>query len=196
MFTALLWPSLQRDFLLSMAAEGLYRPIWSQAVLDELVRTETDKRVRRGADPTAAREAASWLFQQMRLVFDDACVTGWEPLEGTYGLPDPDDEHLVAAAVVGGAGVIVSDNVKDLPAQSLPEGLAVVTAARFATDTVSVAPDVALRAVTSISARYTAPPRSVVELLALLRVRYGMGEAVDLLVEELHVGLPSQSDRP
>jgi len=183
--TSVLWPSLQRDFLLSMAAEGLYRPVWSQAVLDELVRGETSKRVRRGANPTAAQDAAAWLFQQMQLAFDDACVTGWEPLEGTYGLPDPDDEHLVAAAVVGGAGVIVSDNIKDLPVQLLPPGLAVVSAARFAADTVSVAPEVALRAVRAISERYSTPPRSVVDLFDLLRARYSMDEAVDLLTDAL-----------
>ena len=186
MFTALLdtsvlWPSLQRDFLLSMAAEGLYRPIWSQAILDELIYTETDKRVRRGAEPEPARHAAQWLVSQMQGAFDDARVSGWEPLVGTYGLPDPDDEHLVAAAVVGSAGVIVSDNVKDLPSSLLPEGLPVATAARFAVDTVSVAPDIARTALRKISERYADPPRDIETLLDLLRDRYGMDEAVALL---------------
>lgn len=188
MFTALLdtsvlWPSLQRDFLLSMAAEGLYRPIWSQAILDELVRVEADKRVRRGAMPEQAEAAARRLIDQMGWAFDDSCISGWEPLEGTYGLPDPDDEHLVAAAVVGGAGVIVSDNVKDLPAKLLPDGIAVVTAARFAADSVSIAPGTALRALEHISIRYTNPARSIDELLDLLSSRYGMQQAVAMVRE-------------
>ena len=179
--TSVLWPSLQRDFLLSMAAEGLYRPIWSQAVLDELAYTEAAKRVMRGAEPGPAQRAAKWLVSQMQGAFDDACVTGWEPLVGSYDLPDPDDEHLVAAEVVGGAGVIVSDNVKDLPASLLPDGLSVVTAARFARDTVSVAPEAAHIGLEKISSRYVNPPCDVDTLLGLLCDRYGMRDAVALL---------------
>lgn len=40
-----------------------------------------------------AREKAFRLVDRMRSSFGDAIVTNWEGLEGTYGLPDPDDER-------------------------------------------------------------------------------------------------------
>jgi hypothetical protein len=57
--TSVLWPSLQRDFLLSLAVEGLYRPLWSEAILEELHVHEAEKLLRRGADPTKASNAAA-----------------------------------------------------------------------------------------------------------------------------------------
>ncbi|UVF77803.1 hypothetical protein [Gordonia mangrovi] len=40
----------------------------------------------------------------MNDAFEDALIEGWEPLEdGIRGLPDPNDRHVVAAAVRGSA---------------------------------------------------------------------------------------------
>ena len=179
--TCVLWPSLQRDFLLSLAVEGLYRPLWSSAVLAELQEHEARKLVRHGADRARADEAARRLIDAMHRAFDDACVSGWEPLEGTFGLPDPDDEHLIATAVIGGAGVIVTENLRDLPSEKMPPGVQVVTPREFALETVEVSPTLARRALTEISLRSHRTPRTVDELLAILDVRYGMSAAVSLL---------------
>ena len=108
--TSVLWPSLQRDFLLSLAIEGLYRPLWSTAILDELCYHEAQKQIGRGHDPALAERRPNAWSISMRLAFDDAIVANWESLEGTFGLPDVDDEHVVAAALVGGADVIVTSN--------------------------------------------------------------------------------------
>src|SRR6476661_6443593 len=140
MFTALLdtcvlWPSLQRDVLLSLAAEGMYRPAWSTVILAELEYEEAAKLTRRGVAPTEADDRAAHLIQQMRQAFDHAEITGWEGLEGSYGLPDPDDEHVVAAAVVAGAGAIVTLNTKDFLARLLPAGLETLRPAEFAANT-------------------------------------------------------------
>jgi hypothetical protein len=139
--TCVLWPSLQRDVLLSLAAEGMYRPGWSSAILAELEYHEAVKLIERGAEPAEAEARAARRIDQMRQAFDDAETDGWEGLEGTYGLPDPNDEHVVAAAVVAGAGAIVTLNLKDFPVALMPRGIEVSDPATFALNTVSLDPN-------------------------------------------------------
>jgi len=184
--TCVLWPSLQRDFLLSLAIEGMYRPIWSSAILEELEISETAKLTDKvGVDAGEAEFRARHLIKEMRTNFEDAEVVGWEGLEGTYGLPDPDDEHVLAAAVVGGAGAIVTHNRKDFPRGKMPHGLEVLSPADFALSTVSLKPDLAWQAVQKIVARSgkSGPVRTTHEVLAVLSARYGMTDAVDLFRE-------------
>lgn len=179
-------PSLRRDFMLSMAVEGLYRPLWSRAILDELHRVTIRRKVDRyGESEDEARRYADWLLNQMTCHFDDALVEGWEGLDGTYGLPDPNDEHVVAAAVVGGAGVIVTENLKDFPPDAVPANLRVEMPAAFAANTVDVDPTSAARALHVMAARYTSPETTPAELLTVLVERYGMDGVGEML--ESHV---------
>lgn len=190
MFTALLdtcvlWPSLQRDFLLSLAVEGLYRPVWSAVILEELEHEERMKWIGRGEEDLFAAKRARRLVQQMRQYFDDAEVAGWEGLEGTYGLPDPDDEHLVAAAFVANAGAIVTHNVRDLPQSKMPGRLEVLPPHEFAANTVAVDPTRARAAISAIAGRSgrAGPRRTEEEILKILTERYGMSSAVETMLE-------------
>ncbi|MDT5245805.1 MAG: hypothetical protein QOD36_3181 [Mycobacterium sp.] len=179
--TSVLWPSLQRDFLLSLAVEGLYRPLWSTAILDELRYHEAQKLVGRGHDPALAAQRAQRLVDRMSTAFNDAVVVNWESLNGTFGLPDVDDEHVVAAALVGGADVIVTSNLKDFPPQQIPKPLTVISPMQFAADTVAVSPDIAYRAVIAMASRFVRPSSTVDEILDHLVARYAMIEAVELI---------------
>jgi hypothetical protein len=76
--TCVLWPGLQRDFLLSLAVEGMYQPVWSAAILEELEHHEAAKLIRRGEHSESAAARARCLVEQMRSAFDDAEIQGWE----------------------------------------------------------------------------------------------------------------------
>ena len=83
----------------------MYRPTWSSVTLDEVEYNEAEKlQKRRGFSEAEADERASRLIEQIRRAFSDAEITDFERLEGSYGLPDPDDEHVVAAAELAGPG--------------------------------------------------------------------------------------------
>jgi len=97
------------------------------------------------------------------------------------GLPDPDDEHVPAAAVIGGAGLIVTDNIKDFPSAFLPAGLETQSARDFTTSVASVDPVRAVRASQKIACRHQNPAHPAEDVLDLLVERYRMDGIADIL---------------
>lgn len=63
-----------------MAIEGLFRPLWSEAILDELHLHEQLKLIQRGSPEESALASAERLVDRMLSSFADALVSGWEPL--------------------------------------------------------------------------------------------------------------------
>lgn len=55
----------------------------------------------------------------MKPVLPVADVTDYQALIPSLSLPDPDDRHVLAAAIAGKAPVIVTWNLKDFPASAL-----------------------------------------------------------------------------
>ena len=114
--------SLQRDLLLSLAAEGVSRDLWSDRILANLRYEEARKLEARGATAHEARTRADALIGQMNGAFDDSCVTRWERLDSTHGLPDPHAEHDEAAEFACD-GAIVTMNTQDFRADRPPPSI-------------------------------------------------------------------------
>jgi predicted nucleic acid-binding protein len=111
-------PIALTDTLLRLAEAGLYRPLWSERVLDEVVDAIGL------IHPELPDGRAQARADTMQTSFDDACVYGWEKLVEGISLPDPNDRHVVAAALQGRADMIVTANLRDFPDEMLePLGL-------------------------------------------------------------------------
>jgi hypothetical protein len=71
-----------------------------------------------------------------------ATISGYEDLVPTVSLPDPDDRHVVAAAIAAGASIILTWNLKDFPAAALKKyGLRRQTPDAFLTGLYDNVPD-------------------------------------------------------
>lgn len=106
-------PITLADTLLRVAERELYRPLWSERILAEAAYAVREVHADLPVEVVAKRFAA------MRAAFEDAAVEGWEALEASLSLPDPDDRHVVAAALRGHADAIVTANLRDFPDEAL-----------------------------------------------------------------------------
>jgi hypothetical protein len=84
--TCVLYPATLRDVLLSLADTGLYRPLWTGDILTELERNLLTRPADRPSDQSGLRDPATrqatvaYLLGEMTRAFEDALVTGYEPL--------------------------------------------------------------------------------------------------------------------
>ena len=104
------------DTLLRLAKEpAMYRPIWSPAILQEVGNTLEHKL-------GFTSEQCSRRIRQMSRAFPDAMVQPRDPWHETLtGIPDPDDRHVLAAAITGRSNVLVTNNLKHFPQEYLAQ---------------------------------------------------------------------------
>lgn len=101
------------------------------------------------------------------------------------GMPDPKDRHVVAAALKTRASVIVTNNLRDFPAQALkPLDLEPKSADEFVADTIDLDVGRAVAAVRQMRERFQRPEMSADDLLLLMEAR-GLTLTVDTLREHV-----------
>lgn len=108
-----LYPAPLRDFLLHLAAEGLYMPKWTDRVHEEWTRNLLINR------PDLTITQLDKTVGAMNRAFPDALVVLDETLLSSIQLPDPNDRHVVAGALRGTASIILTINLRDFPIAQL-----------------------------------------------------------------------------
>lgn len=167
----MLYPAHLCDTLLRLAERGLYRPLWSEDIFEELERNLAQ---------VVAAEAASYRLGEMNRAFPDATVSGYGQLISSMTC-DPKDRHVLAAAARANAAAIVTFNLTDFPAHSTePLEIDVIHPDDFLLDLADLAAETVHDELCRQAAANRRAPRTLVELADALE-RGGVPNFADLL---------------
>jgi predicted nucleic acid-binding protein len=158
-----LYPSTLRDLLIRIAQAGLVQAKWTDQILDEVFDNLTANRP--DLDSQRMARTRNLIIGAVR----DCLVTGYEPLIEAVHLPDPDDRHVLAAAVKARAQVIVTNNLKDFPSAVLEAwDMEAKSADDFILDQIDLSREVVYSAVQRIADSREKPPATFADVLAML----------------------------
>jgi hypothetical protein len=157
-----LYPHAQRDLLIRIAQAGLVQAKWTAEIVERMAAA----RLRRNPDLDPAR--LERLGHLINHAVPDCLVWGYEPLVSGLKLPDPDDRHVLAAAIMAGAQAIVTANVRHFPADHLSGfGIEARTPDDFVLDQIGIDDRVVFACVQDI-ANCRAAPHTAQDILAEL----------------------------
>ena len=145
------------------ASRGLLSARWSEEILAEW--TENLLRNR----PDLKRDRLERTCAEMNRAVPDALVTGYESRVPTVTLPDPDDRHVLAAAIACGAEVILTLNLKDFPPQQLPDGIVALAPDPFLVQVFDLNPAALLAIMAEHRASLTRPLKTAEEYVEAFR---------------------------
>lgn len=158
-----LYPAPLRDLLIQLAGTGMFRARWTDRIHEEWIRNLAEKR--RDLTPDQLTRTRELMNQAV----PDCLIKGYETIEDALELPDADDRHVLAAAIVGRADVIVTFNLKDFPAAVLaPKSIEAQHPDEFIAHLVDLHAPTVVAAVRAQRERLKNPPRTASELLDTL----------------------------
>lgn len=172
----ILYSDTLRDCFITLGTRGV--PIrWSAGVEAEFIRA----RARKGA---YLAKAARRVVALMRAAIPDYRAIASRRAIEALSLPDPDDRHVLAAAIQAGSAVIVTANLKDFPAAALaPLGIRAISPDEALLELFDEDPARGLESVREMRGRMKNPPLSSVEWLERLEKAGGKGLAARLRAE-------------
>jgi predicted nucleic acid-binding protein len=170
-----LYPDALRDLHIRIALAGLVRARWSREIVEEA----TGALARNRPDiPPERLERLRYLINES---VPDCLVTGYEPLIEILKLPDPDDCHVLAAAIRSGAQVLVTSNLRDFPAGDLaPWDLEAKSPDDFVLDQIGIDARIVFSCVQQIADSRRRHPKTIDDLLSQLE-RHGLVQSVAAL---------------
>ena len=159
-----LYSAAIRDICMEVALANMYRAKWSADIHRERVDNVLRNR------PDLERIKLERTRDLMDHSIPSAMVTGYEPLIQCIPLErDPDDRHVVAAALVGRCDVIVTNDLSDFPNDVLNGfGLEAQRPDDFLANHLDLAPGTFCSAVRTARVEKTSPPYTVEEYLSNL----------------------------
>ncbi|MBE1487140.1 PIN domain-containing protein [Plantactinospora soyae] len=169
---SVLYPNTLRDLLIRIAQSGLAQAKWTEQILDEMFAALQRQR----PDLDQARLARTRTL--MGTAVRDWRITGYDPLIDSLKLPDPDDRHVLAAAIRARAQVIVTSNLRHFPIEELRAwDIDPKSPDEFVRDQISLDRRVVYAAVQQIADSWRNPPGGVEDVLDRLE-RSGLGVSV------------------
>ena len=179
-----LYPAELRSFLMYLALAGTFQARWSNDVHEEWISNLLDNR------PYLNRAQLERTRQLMDAHAPGSLVTGFEYRIEGLTLPDPDDRHVLAAAVHGKASVIITNNLKDFPSLVLQEhDLRAQAPDDFVKTLLTADPDAVRNAAETHRMSLKNPPKTVDEYLSTLAIQ-GLVDTALALRPLLHPARP------
>lgn len=159
----ILYPAPLRDLFIRIAQTGIVRAKWTEMIHEEWMRNVLKNNQRATAERLARTKKL--INESVR----DCLVTGYEDLIGALALPDLDDRHVLAAAILSGASVIVTFNLRDFPREILAQfDIEAQHPDEFLLSLFDTAPAMVCVAVKLQREGLRNPPKTAEELLATL----------------------------
>ena len=117
----------QRHELVALAHQRVFTMVWSSFLISELTRVRTEWAIKQGLDREVYRERINALIHELSKIATLVDYTRLESGNYTIWLKDPDDEPLLATALVGRAEYVVSHNTRDFPPDGVFAGVRYLT---------------------------------------------------------------------
>jgi predicted nucleic acid-binding protein len=159
----ILFSATMRDLILELAKNDVFHARWSELIHEEWTRAVLRMNSR------ADKQKLARTRRLIDAASGDALVTDFQDLIPNLELPDANDRHVLAAAIIGRCDAIVTKNLRHFPSPSLSRfGIEAIHPDQFLLHQISLAPDTFLISVRNVRMRLHNPPYSADEYLDVL----------------------------